>query len=109
MKALLLTVGSLALTAGVIANAYMQKKQFYPSVVYITKSNPSMAVSLLIFCVDTSPVITSYYMYHVTFAHTHLFKKIDARVCQPAANTNKVYILMYTPRWPIHLVLLKHT
>ncbi|GLV36329.1 septin interacting protein 3 [Carabus blaptoides fortunei] len=34
----------LALTTAVIGNAYYQKKQFYPSVVYITKSNPSMAV-----------------------------------------------------------------
>lgn len=36
---------SVGLTAGVIINAYFQKQQFYPSVVYITKSNPSMAVS----------------------------------------------------------------
>lgn len=35
------------LTTVVIGNAYYQKKQFYPSVVYITKSNPSMAVSIL--------------------------------------------------------------
>lgn len=46
MRALGVTVLSLALTTVVIANAYYQKKQFYPSVVYITKSNPSMAVSL---------------------------------------------------------------
>jgi len=39
-----MTFGSLMLTASVIGNAYYQKKQFYPSVVYITKSNPSMAV-----------------------------------------------------------------
>ena len=30
--------------AAVIGNAYYQRQQFYPSVVYITKSNPSMAV-----------------------------------------------------------------
>ena len=42
-----LTMASFALTAAVIGNAYYQKKQFYPSVVYITKSNPSMAVSLI--------------------------------------------------------------
>lgn len=35
---------SFVLTAGVIGNAYYQKKQFYPSVVYITRSSPSMAV-----------------------------------------------------------------
>ncbi|CAG5125682.1 unnamed protein product, partial [Candidula unifasciata] len=44
MRSLLLTGLSLALTAAVIGNAYYQKQQFYPSVVYITKSNPSMAV-----------------------------------------------------------------
>ena len=44
MRAFLITVGSIALTASVIANAYYQKQQFYPSVVYITKSNTSMAV-----------------------------------------------------------------
>lgn len=45
MRALGLSVISILLTSAVIGNAYYQKKQFYPSVVYITKSNPSMAVS----------------------------------------------------------------
>lgn len=45
MKAILATVISLALTTVVIGNAYYQKKQFYPSIVYLTNSNPSMAVS----------------------------------------------------------------
>ncbi|KAL3286350.1 hypothetical protein HHI36_000858 [Cryptolaemus montrouzieri] len=44
MRALGISVLSLTLTVIVLANAYYQKKQFYPSVVYITKSNPSMAV-----------------------------------------------------------------
>lgn len=35
----------MALTSAVIGNAWYQKKQFYPAVVYITKSNASMAVS----------------------------------------------------------------
>lgn len=47
MKALLATVISLTLTVVVIGNAYYQKKQFYPSVVYLTNSNPSMAVMYL--------------------------------------------------------------
>ena len=46
MRSLVLTGLSFMLTASVIGNAYYQKKQFYPSVVYITKSNPSMAVSI---------------------------------------------------------------
>lgn len=45
MKALVATVISLGLTTVVIGNAYYQKKQFYPSIVYLTNSNPSMAVS----------------------------------------------------------------
>ncbi|XP_056639572.1 E3 ubiquitin-protein ligase synoviolin [Diorhabda sublineata] len=44
MRSLSISLLSLSLTLIVIANAYYQKKQFYPSVVYITKSNPSMAV-----------------------------------------------------------------
>ncbi|VDN17171.1 unnamed protein product [Gongylonema pulchrum] len=40
----LLSVASFALTSLTIGNAFFQKKQFYPSVVYITKSSPSMAV-----------------------------------------------------------------
>lgn len=47
MRAALLSLGSILLTVAVVGNAYYQKKQFYPSVVYITKSNPSMAVIYL--------------------------------------------------------------
>lgn len=45
MRSVLVFLVSAVLSAGVIANAVIQKKQFYPSVVYISKSNPSMAVS----------------------------------------------------------------
>jgi len=45
MREVVLTAASLALTGAVVANAYYQKHQFYPSVVYLTKSSPSMAVS----------------------------------------------------------------
>lgn len=45
MRSLGISLVSMALTTVVLANAYYQKKQFYPAVVYITKSNPSMAVS----------------------------------------------------------------
>jgi hypothetical protein len=38
------TIGSAVLTSLVVGNAFFQKKQFYPTVVYITKSKPSMAV-----------------------------------------------------------------
>ncbi|VIO99566.1 conserved hypothetical protein,hypothetical protein [Brugia malayi] len=39
-----LTITSVILTLLTVGNAFFQKKQFYPSVVYITKSSPSMAV-----------------------------------------------------------------
>lgn len=45
MRGWLLSIGSIVLTSLVIGNAFYQKGQFYPSVVYITKSNPSLAVS----------------------------------------------------------------
>jgi E3 ubiquitin-protein ligase synoviolin len=41
----LILVGSIFSTILVIGNAFYHKKQFYPTVVYITKSNSSMAVS----------------------------------------------------------------
>lgn len=44
MRSLGLPLISFGLTGAVVANAYYQKKQFYPSVVYITRSNSSMAV-----------------------------------------------------------------
>ncbi|KAI7801444.1 E3 ubiquitin-protein ligase synoviolin isoform X1 [Triplophysa rosa] len=44
VRAALVTTTSLALTGAVIAHAYFLKNQFYPTVVYLTKSSPSMAV-----------------------------------------------------------------
>ncbi|KAM6924008.1 E3 ubiquitin-protein ligase synoviolin [Xenentodon cancila] len=44
VRAALVTFTSLALTGAVVAHAYLLKHQFYPTVVYLTKSSPSMAV-----------------------------------------------------------------
>lgn len=44
VRAVLVTATSLALTGAVVAHAYLLKLQFYPTVVYLTKSSPSMAV-----------------------------------------------------------------
>ncbi|XP_018112108.1 E3 ubiquitin-protein ligase synoviolin A isoform X1 [Xenopus laevis] len=44
MRTAMMTGASLALTAAVVAHAYYLKNQFYPTVVYLTKSSPSMAV-----------------------------------------------------------------
>lgn len=54
---------SLVLTTVVIGNAYYQKKQFYPSVVYITKSNPSMAVSKILRKFSVAKLFIAYNMY----------------------------------------------
>lgn len=40
----MMMAASLALTGAVVAHAYYLKHQFYPTVVYLTKSSPSMAV-----------------------------------------------------------------
>ena len=47
MRSEVLAAASVGLTGLVLANAWVQRQQFYPSVVYITKSNPSMAVIYL--------------------------------------------------------------
>ena len=47
MLTAIMTAASLALIVTVLGNAWSQRQQFYPSVVYITKSNPSMAVIYL--------------------------------------------------------------
>jgi hypothetical protein len=47
VRAVLVTATSLVLTGAVVAHAYFLKHQFYPTVVYLTKSSPSMAVSLV--------------------------------------------------------------
>lgn len=46
VRAALVTATSLALTGAVVAHAYFLKHQFYPTVVYLTKSSPSMAVKV---------------------------------------------------------------
>jgi len=47
IRSVLATGASFILTSMVFANAYVNRQQFYPSVVYITKSNSSMAVIYL--------------------------------------------------------------
>ena len=57
MRAAMMTAASLALTMTVLGNAWSQRQQFYPSVVYITKSNPSMAVIYLQVDLHTDDVL----------------------------------------------------
>ena len=45
VKAEYLILLSFLMTAAVVVNAFQAKKQFYPSVVYLTKSSSSLAVS----------------------------------------------------------------
>ena len=61
MRSEVLAAASVGLTALVLANAWVQRQQFYPSVVYITKSNPSMAVIYLqVEFLTTYPLFPSY-------------------------------------------------
>jgi len=43
-RVLLVSIACMGLTCGVIYNAFRLKGEFYPSVVYLVKSRPSMAV-----------------------------------------------------------------
>ena len=54
VKAQYLILFSFLLTFFVISNAFYTKKQFYPSVVYLTKSNTSLAVSTTLSFISTS-------------------------------------------------------
>jgi E3 ubiquitin-protein ligase synoviolin len=61
---------SFLLTVSVVLNAFYQRKQFYPSVVYLTKSNLSMAVRFFVYLKNK---YSSNYLHHVLFYN---FKKI---------------------------------
>ena len=58
-------LGSLAMTTAVITNAWMQKKQFYPTVVHLTRSNQSMLI-----------------LYIQAFVLVFLFAKLVGKVCK---------------------------
>lgn len=47
MRMLVITLLSTSLSALVISNAYMEKKQFYPTMVYLLTSNRSLGVIYL--------------------------------------------------------------
>lgn len=59
MRGFLFTLGSFAVTVAVVGNAWAQKKQFYPTVVYLTKSSPCMAVSNVANGISTPLVINN--------------------------------------------------
>jgi len=67
MKSMIIAFGSFFLTVCVVMNAYYQKNQFYPSVVYITKSSPCMAVLYLQAFVIV--IITGKFMRKLFFGH----------------------------------------
>ncbi|XP_069749963.1 E3 ubiquitin-protein ligase synoviolin isoform X2 [Narcine bancroftii] len=59
VRSMLATATSLVLTTTVITHAYYLKRQFYPTVVYLTKSSPSMAM-------ERSPNISVLFHFRVT-------------------------------------------
>ena len=44
LRTVLAVCASMALTTAVVTNAWLQKKQFYPTVVHLTRSNQSMLI-----------------------------------------------------------------
>lgn len=76
MRSILIFLVSAVLSAGVIANAVIQKKQFYPSVVYISKSNPSMAVSFRI-CYHSPKKMFHHHNYCFSVVSGNLFSIVD--------------------------------
>lgn len=79
MRSILIFLISAALSAGVITHAVIQKKQFYPSVVYISKSNPSMAVRTQLY------VKKFHHFHHFIFVLGNLFSIVN-----PSFNVRKV-------------------
>lgn len=66
-----LVAASMVMSMGVIFNAYLQKQQFYPSVVYVTKSNGSMAVSIALF------VFVLFFNFLICLPTDYLHPRID--------------------------------
>ena len=85
---------SFLLTLGVVVNAFYHKKQFYPSVVYLTKSNSSMAVTSLISKND------SYFhiIYWISVFFFLLLGDLSAsvRICSTSWQTNESHIFWST-------------
>ena len=49
MRLTLITLGTTLVSLAVVGNAFYQKQQFYPSIVFLTKSSPSVAVKIFFF------------------------------------------------------------
>ena len=49
MRLTLITLGTTLVSLAVVGNAFYQKQQFYPSIVFLTKSSPSVAVKMFFF------------------------------------------------------------
>lgn len=85
MRIELVILGSIVLSTSVVGNAYYQKKQFYPSVVHITKSNPSMMVKnkhliQVIFKCCLTYVVLSQVMYIQALVIVVLMGKLMKRI-----------------------------
>ena len=62
-KTLLVALSSTLLTMVVVSNAFYQKKQFYPSVVYLVRSSPSMGVGFLLLVCPCPNMPTPWFCY----------------------------------------------
>lgn len=72
VRAALVTATSLALTGAVVAHAYFLKHQFYPTVVYLTKSSPSMAVRAVLEWSQTLSLVKTIWIFSTYWYHWNL-------------------------------------
>ncbi len=71
MKAEYLVLLSFLMTFAVVTNAFYTKKQFYPSVVYLTKSSTSLAVNSILPLILNVIWSMKYFRYSM-FKHLYL-------------------------------------
>ena len=80
MKTEYLILLSFLLTLAVITNAFYTKRQFYPSVVYLTKSSTSLAVSVVHVSKYISFFSSIQVLYVQAFVVAVLFGKLVQRI-----------------------------
>ena len=110
-----LIVTSVVMSSFVIVNAFLQKQQFYPSVVYITKSNASMAVSFFflffffVFVFDLLnliyyfrwlfPLIYNFYLFFSCFSRLFIYKDLYSCFCLESLFGKYFSVNYGLPKW----------
>lgn len=101
VRAVLVTATSLALTGAVVAHAYLLKHQFYPTVVYLTKSSPSMAVRP---AQNTSQILNVFFFRETFFSHRYWDRRPEHLPCVFPVLSGVVHsgLCVGVPPWEVH-------